>query len=284
VIVADLFHPARDGAGALYTREHFQAMRQRLAPGGVFCQWLPLFQLDEPTLQVIVRTCLEVFPRARAFLLRFNVDTPVLGLIASERPGAYSSDWFGRRVRDPDLLKELKALTLPDALHLFGCFVAGPEALMDYSRNADLNTDDQPVVSLRAPRFAYRQKEASYRLVLSLLDRFESDLTEWVSENSSDHDAESFRGQLRQFILARNLYLRGLVEETEGRLLNALDAYIESSHISDKFTTAYARCLTIAVQQSKTQPDEARRLLQRLAEAQPSRPVATELLQRLFSR
>src|SRR5439155_19842133 len=37
VIVADLFHPARDGAGSLYTLEHFRAVRERLAPGGLFC-------------------------------------------------------------------------------------------------------------------------------------------------------------------------------------------------------------------------------------------------------
>ncbi|MCH9033231.1 MAG: fused MFS/spermidine synthase, partial [Planctomycetes bacterium] len=32
VIIADLFHPARDGAASLYTREHFTAIRDRLAP------------------------------------------------------------------------------------------------------------------------------------------------------------------------------------------------------------------------------------------------------------
>ncbi len=42
VIVSDNFHPARSGSGALYTVEHFQAVRQRLAQGGLFCQWLPL--------------------------------------------------------------------------------------------------------------------------------------------------------------------------------------------------------------------------------------------------
>src|SRR5439155_11729304 len=65
VIVADLFHPARDGAGSLYTREHFQAVRQRLADGGMFCQWLPLHHLDEPMLRTVIRTFLEVFPEAQ---------------------------------------------------------------------------------------------------------------------------------------------------------------------------------------------------------------------------
>ncbi|MGM9480561.1 hypothetical protein ACS5PN_05140 [Roseateles sp. NT4] len=41
VVVADNFHPARSGSGALYTVEHFRAVRERLAPQGLFCQWLP---------------------------------------------------------------------------------------------------------------------------------------------------------------------------------------------------------------------------------------------------
>jgi spermidine synthase len=45
VIVSDNFHPARSGSGALYTVEHFQAVGARLAPGGLFCQWLPCTRL-----------------------------------------------------------------------------------------------------------------------------------------------------------------------------------------------------------------------------------------------
>ena len=44
VVVADLFVPWRPGVGSLYTREHFQAVRDHLTAHGVFCQWLPLYQ------------------------------------------------------------------------------------------------------------------------------------------------------------------------------------------------------------------------------------------------
>ena len=83
VIVADLFHPARDGAGALYTREHFHAIRRRIAPGGVFCQWVSLYQVDLETLGLITASVKDAFPCVRAFLLRPTVDTPAVGLIAT---------------------------------------------------------------------------------------------------------------------------------------------------------------------------------------------------------
>jgi len=89
VVVADLFHPGRDDAGTLYTLEHFRAVRARLALGGLFCQWLPLYQLDGVTLRMVVRAFLEVYPETRAFLLRPNLDTPVVGLVGSLVPTRY---------------------------------------------------------------------------------------------------------------------------------------------------------------------------------------------------
>ena len=281
VIIADLFHPARDGAGALYTREHFQAIRSRLSTNGLFCQWLPLYQLDEAMLQVIIRTVLEVFPHTRAFLLRFNVDTPVLGLIAALEPTQYPYDWFERRVRENELRQELKPITLGDSFQLFGSLVAGPKALREFSHGAPLNTDDHPVVIFGAPRFSYQRNETSYGRLFALLDLQAADPTELirVDENSS---STKFIHELIGFINARDIYLRGLVFESQGRLGEAVDAFVESVRRSSVFSTGYAHCLTLAVQQSKTSPEAARTLLQRLSEAQPDRPVARDLMKKLF--
>ena len=103
VVVADLFHPGRDGAGTLYTAEHFQAVRSRLAAGGLFCQWLPLYQLDEPTVRSIAATFLSVFPEAWAFVGSFDIDRPAVALVAS-RGGALripSPRWVDHASRLP---------------------------------------------------------------------------------------------------------------------------------------------------------------------------------------
>ena len=76
MIVADLFHPSRDGAGYLYTVEHFQAVKQRLAPGGVFCQWLPIYQLDMKVLKTIMRSFLDSFSRRLGLYGPLQPDPP----------------------------------------------------------------------------------------------------------------------------------------------------------------------------------------------------------------
>jgi spermidine synthase len=82
VIVADLFVPWHPGAGGLYAREHFEAVRDHLTPGGVFAQWLPIYQLGARDFEIIVATFLAVFPRATLWRGDFSADTPTAGLIA----------------------------------------------------------------------------------------------------------------------------------------------------------------------------------------------------------
>jgi spermidine synthase len=282
VIVADLFHPARDGEGFLYTREHFRAIRQRLASGGLFCQWLPLHQLDEAMLRVIVRTFLDVFPEAQAWLLQFNVDTPVLGLIGAFEPIRYSSEWVEKRLHDPQLQEQLKKLSLADSVRLFGNLVAGPETLRDFAGDAPPNTDDQPRVTFGAPRLTYQKGATSYGRLMALLT-FGSCNSREVLKLGSDTEANRFIERLTKFILARDVYLRGLVAEAEGQQTKAIDAFVESARLSEDFTAGYAQCLTLASLQAKNDPAKARALLERLVAAQPLRPVAEDMLKRLVS-
>jgi len=308
VIVADLFHPARDGAGALYTIEHFQAARQRLLPGGIFCQWLPLHQLDDSMLRIIIRTFLEVFPDAQTWLLRFNVDAPVVGLIGSPEWPSYSAHWVEKRLGTPTsggsgteeltlalpdksgvpsrpskVEMQLTKLALGDSIRLFGALLAGPNELQAFAGNAPLNTDDQPRIIFGAPRFTYQKNANSYARLLSLLEHRVANVSD-VLRLGPDPEASQFAKRIQDYSSARDVYLKGLVDETEGRPEKAVDAFIESARLSEDFTPGYAQCLTIASLEGKSNPEKARSLLQRLIAAQPSRPVAAEMLKRLGQR
>jgi spermidine synthase len=62
VIVADLFMPWKAGIGSLYSREHYQTARERLREGGLYVQWLPLYQISRQEFGVVARTMRDVFP------------------------------------------------------------------------------------------------------------------------------------------------------------------------------------------------------------------------------
>ena len=88
VIVSDLFIPWHAGAGSLYTREMYETAARRLAPGGLFCQWLPLYQLTREEFALIARTFAAVFPVATLWRADFYPDRPVVGLVGQLTPRA----------------------------------------------------------------------------------------------------------------------------------------------------------------------------------------------------
>jgi spermidine synthase len=66
-IVSQPSYPWSAAAAHLYTREFFRLVRDRLAPAGVFVQWIELSYVDEPLLRTLVATLVDVFPHVRLY-------------------------------------------------------------------------------------------------------------------------------------------------------------------------------------------------------------------------
>jgi spermidine synthase len=86
VVVGDLFLPWGPGEGRLYSREHFQAVRNSLNEGGLFCQWLPLYQLTWHQFAVIANTFLTVFGEMAIYHRAVGSNDPVVALVGSKGP------------------------------------------------------------------------------------------------------------------------------------------------------------------------------------------------------
>lgn len=165
VVVSDNFHPARSGSGALYTVEHFEAVRERLAPQGLFCQWLPLHQLDLDTLRSIAAAFLQAFPDGAAILASNSLDTPTIGLVGRDGGTRFAAG--GAR---PELAARFG---LGDDFAVLGSFIADRAALQRLATGAPPNTDDRPWVAYRAPRITYAPDSAPRDRLLDLLGRLD---------------------------------------------------------------------------------------------------------------
>ncbi len=62
IITVDATHPGNASSWALFTREFYQLALSRLAPGGVFMQWVPRHALEKADHRAIIRTAWSVFP------------------------------------------------------------------------------------------------------------------------------------------------------------------------------------------------------------------------------
>lgn len=86
VIVSDLFVPWESKTGYLYTVDHYRVARSRLAPGGLVCQWLPMWQLGEREYVMIADSFAEVFPHTTVWLGKGSFNRTIIGLVGSEEP------------------------------------------------------------------------------------------------------------------------------------------------------------------------------------------------------
>jgi spermidine synthase len=85
-ILVDLFHPARDGAGMLFSKENFELLQAHLSEEGLLAYWLPVHQFDPEGLKMVVRTFLIRFSGRTCYLGSYSLNTPVIALLGSSKP------------------------------------------------------------------------------------------------------------------------------------------------------------------------------------------------------
>ncbi len=282
VIVSDNFHPARSGSASLYTVEHFAAVRERLAGGGVFCQWLPLHQLDSDTLRVIVRSLTEVFPNSWAVLATHSLDTPVIGLVARRDGEAFDVAELRERLDSPTTAEFAAAFGFDSDIALMGQFIAGPAALERYASGAALNTDDHPVVAYQAPRITYQPDSTPRSRLMGLL----ADLDLAPSELLHGSASADWDRRLTAYWAARDRYLEvgSVVRPTNdlhdmiGQVRVPLLAVLQ---ISADFRPAYEPLVNMARELGQTDAVAARDLLTQLSRIRPDWIDARQALDEL---
>jgi spermidine synthase len=150
VIVSDLFIPWHASAGSLYSLEMYRTVAQRLSPGGLFCQWLPLYQLTREEFEVIARTFLAAFPHVTLWRNDFYPNRPVLGLIGARRPISVDPERIGRRLTALPAWSRDSLLGAPRSIGML--YVGDLSAVPEMVATAPLNRDDDPVIEFMAPR------------------------------------------------------------------------------------------------------------------------------------
>ncbi len=284
VIVSDNFHPARSGSAALYTVEHFRAVRGRLAPAGVFCQWLPLHQLDLATLRSIVQSFMTAFPQGTAILASNSLETPVIGLVGRADDGRFDLGALRHRLAAARFTRPLAASGISDEYALLGSFVAGSRALARFAGNAPPNTDDHPVVTYLAPRITYAPDSLPRDRLIELLGAWkvtpDEVLRADVDVGTTCRLAAYWAARDRFIVAGRDVHPAASARDM---LAQVGDPLLDVLRTSPDFRPAYDPLLRMAIALADTDESSAAALLGTLARLQPARPEASDALRRLGS-
>ena len=151
VIVSEPSNPWIAGVASLFTRDYFQVVARRLAPGGVFCQWLQMYRVTPGAVAVVVANLRAAFPHVEIWFANSS-DLMVLGSREKIR-------WNGARIADalrpgtPTAQAMRAWLQVNEPVQLLGHFLLGERGVAALAGGAPFpHTDDHPALEFEAAR------------------------------------------------------------------------------------------------------------------------------------
>jgi len=177
VITADPIHPWAQGASYLYTREYFRLASERLAPGGVMCQWLPLYEMSPQDLKSVIRTFKEQF--AYTLMWGTHYDGEIIG---SNSPIPLDEETLQKRIEQRGIKADLESVYMGSAREFLSYFVMGSKGFEAFGRDGVTNTDENLYLEFSTPLSTGMPERVPENL--AELSRFREDIVDYLSPAS----------------------------------------------------------------------------------------------------
>ncbi len=155
LIVSEPSNPWVSGVSGLFTAEFYGRVREHLSDGGVFGQWLHVYELDDGLVLSVMAALHQNFPSYEVF----QVGQGDLLVVASNRTSLPKPDWS--LFKYPSLAEDLCRFVplTPEALE--GLHIAGQAELSPLLESfGQPNSDFYPVLDLGAERRRFRRDNA----------------------------------------------------------------------------------------------------------------------------
>ncbi|MEO0325211.1 MAG: hypothetical protein AAF447_19790, partial [Myxococcota bacterium] len=183
VIISEPSNPWITGVSDLFTTDHFRIAKRRLREGGIFCEWVQLYELSPENIKTIYRTFASQFAHVAVFAAEdLSSDTVILG---SDSPLPMDLRRVRRAMAHEGVSAELERAYVRSPFDVFARLLLGSrQEVMQFARiehrrrggewtadpasnnpsdqgctppdcyrqPAPLNTDDNARIELAAPR------------------------------------------------------------------------------------------------------------------------------------
>ena len=150
VIVSEPSNPWIAGVASLFTVEHFERARRHLKPGGMFGQWVQLYEMDPQNVRVIFATFAMAFDYVQVFS-SMPKGTDLI-LIGSDEPIPMPADGFASAMEIESVRKELERAGIRDMYDFYGLMFMNHAEFLEFGKGAPLNTDDNGFLEFEAPK------------------------------------------------------------------------------------------------------------------------------------
>ncbi|MBC8288153.1 MAG: fused MFS/spermidine synthase [Nitrospinae bacterium] len=196
----------------LYTREYYELQKNRLKPGGIAAQWIPLHSQGEAEVDMHFRTFRSVFPYTMGWM---SVANEIL-IIGSDQPIRIDFEKLKSRLEEPEIKKALADIEIPNIFSFLSNIWLLDEQVQALGKGHPLITDNHPAIEFYldlgnvidvSGREKYVFNRASFDQIANHV------------ENLSETD----RLTLKTHYDVMDLYQRGVMYSNRGQLLKALN-------------------------------------------------------------
>jgi spermidine synthase len=157
LIVSEPSNPWITGVSNLFTRDFFEIVSSKLEPNGIVCQWFHLYGMSEESTRSLLATFRSVFPHALAFKDRDLI------LLGSQRPIRLSMSRTRSFFEEPTIQEELASAFIRYPADILAELSLDDAGMASFSQGAPINTDDNLLLELAAPRSLYRDRTEAIR-------------------------------------------------------------------------------------------------------------------------
>ena len=194
---------AQAGVSTFYTREYYELCLERLAPGGIVSQWVPLHSLNPEIVRSLVYTFAAVFPDYCAWFV--NAD---LFLTGSNEPLDIDVAALKSRLAEPGVAEAFADAGYHDIPELLASYLMGKEAIDAYVAGARLMTDDRPWAEFLAPKLMYERHVSA--ALDEIIPHFENPVERASFDGLPPEDAAALRAAVERRHEARRVGLEGV--------------------------------------------------------------------------
>jgi len=150
IITSEPSHPWQTGNANLFTVDFFELAAKRLKKGGVFCQWLPIYQMDKEHFRLLVSSFKKVFPSVHIWVA--NTDALLIGSVGDLPPIDYPE--LQRRIALPRMKQRLAKIEINTPEDLLSFFYLDQPAVGKFIEGGvGVNSDNFPVLEFSAPKY-----------------------------------------------------------------------------------------------------------------------------------
>ena len=162
VIVSEPSNPWVAGSGGLFTQDFYRMMRGKLAPRGIYAQWVQLYEISPENLACVLRTFRSVFPHVQVLATyERGVDLVLLG---SENEIFFDIQSMKRKIAGRTL-DEVKRAGISSSEGVAAMVQIPDEDLETFIGEGPINTDDNGLIEFAGPLDAMHHSQFLRRVI-----------------------------------------------------------------------------------------------------------------------